>query len=95
MHSFSVANVIHLGLQKQIVETIVGYLEKWCELFPQAPDIVRAHVDTRLFFDAMYQQYFMTPGDTLNGIGPFKVTSDNGRFRTYGIAKTGPQLWTP
>ncbi|MBW3538038.1 hypothetical protein KY386_00925 [Candidatus Parcubacteria bacterium] len=96
MHSFSVANVIHLGLQKQIAKTVIEALEKWCELFPQAPDKVTAHVDTRLYFDTIYQEHFMTPDDTLAGLGPFEVTSDNGRFITYGVSQSSRhRLWTP
>jgi hypothetical protein len=92
-HSFSVANVIHLGLQKGIVNTIIEALEEWCELFPKAPDLITAHVDTKHYFAVMYGQYFMTPSDTVNELGPFEVIDDNGRFRTLGIKQT--RLWTP
>lgn len=85
MHSFSIANVIHLGLQKGNVDTIVEALEAWCELFHKAPDPITAHVDTKLYFDILYGQYFMTPGDTLNGMGPFAVAKDYGQ----------PRLWIP
>src|SRR5674476_15397 len=57
MHSFSVANVIHLGLQKGIVDTIVDALEHWCELFPKAPDAITAHVDTMHYINIMSVSY--------------------------------------
>ncbi len=95
MHSFSVANVIHLGLQKDIVEDIVEALEKWCELFPKAPDPITAHVDTKQYFDIMYGEFFMTATDTVDGLGPFETVGERNGHRQLGIKQGQSKLWVP
>ncbi len=97
MHSFSVANCIHLGLQKGNVEIVVEKIEQWCELFPKAPDAITAHVDTKLFFDILYPRLFMTPHDTIDGLGPFEVVGESktNRYLTYAPMSSEPKLWVP
>lgn len=89
-HSFSVANVIHLGFQKGNVETIITALEKWCETVTRAPNLVAAHVDTKVFFDTLYGESFMR-SDTIDGVGPFSPIT--GRGSVPGTRPSG--LWVP
>jgi hypothetical protein len=97
MHSFSVANVVHLGLQKGNIDKVVSALEKWAEVVIQAPNHSVAYADTREFFDIMYGECFMSDGDTLDGFGPFKVvetTPDGTRWIGMG-SETSSGLWVP
>ncbi|HSX47020.1 MAG TPA: hypothetical protein VLF87_03480 [Patescibacteria group bacterium] len=67
MHSFSVANCIHLGLQKDISETIIARLDKWADQARNTTtrrrlDVDQAisfDVDTKIFVDLVYAEYFM------------------------------------
>ncbi|MDO8551214.1 MAG: hypothetical protein Q7S03_00835 [bacterium] len=93
MHSFSIANVIHLGLQKGNAIEIIDGLEKWCEIFPKALDPIMAHVDTRMFFDVLYGS-FMTSEDTAAGLGPFDTLVEPDGL-TLKVVKPGRRIWTP
>lgn len=96
LQSFSVANVIHLGLQKGIAKVVIEDLEKWCTVVVEAPDPTTAYVDTRQFFDIMYAQYFMTGKDTISGLGPFGKISERNGFSIYGSSQQTPSgLWVP
>jgi hypothetical protein len=67
LHSFSVANICHLALQKGVTGQVVDALERWRELYVGAPDAATAYVDTRMFFDHVYADFFMTAEDTIDG----------------------------
>lgn len=94
LHHFSVANCLHLGLQKQIASRIVEDLERWAGIVSQAPDRLTAHVDTKQFFDVLYVDRFLKHGDTIAGAGPFPVAAPPVRKLPRGIPP-GKQLWTP
>ena len=67
MHSYPVANVIELGLQKGNVLGVIEALEKWCKIYPTGLPVTR-DVDTRQYFDMLYAEFFMQPEDTMNGV---------------------------
>lgn len=71
LSSFRVANVFHMGIQKGNASEVIKALERWCTVVVRAPDYITAQVDTRIFFDTVYSQFFMTGEDTINGIKIF------------------------
>lgn len=69
-NSFSVSNVLHLSLQKGNLDEVLDALEKWWEVVSiiWSTQHIRAQADTREFFDIVYSQFFMSRGDTIDGI---------------------------
>lgn len=95
MHSFSVANVLHMALQKGIAELALTKLERASQISALAPDEITRHVDLKIGFDILYQELFFTSEDTIGGLGPFEVVEERGNFRSWGVAKSSSKLWTP
>ncbi len=74
LNAYSVANLLHLARQKGQADEMIAALEEWCEIVVKAPDTVTAGVDTRLYFDILYRDLFISRGDSINGFGPFVQT---------------------
>lgn len=57
---------------------MLAALEKWSRLVRLAPDIDTAYRDSKMFFDSVYKEYFMTSTDTINGVWLEEVRYSNG-----------------
>ena len=80
LFGFQVANVVHLSSQKGNVNEVLASLEKWSRLVRLAPDIDTAYRDSKMFFDSVYKEYFMTSTDTINGVWLEEVRYSNGQL---------------
>lgn len=94
MHSHSIANCVHLGLQKGNADEVVRMLEEWHEVYTKAPHLIEMQVDTRKYFELMYEELFIQAGDSIRGTHLVPGTPINGH-RTYTLAPERPKLWTP
>lgn len=95
VHSFPVANVLHLALQKGNLEEVINALENWCKVVATVPDLITAHVGTKRYFDTLYTEYFMTGPDTVDGVGPLVPVERNGKIM-YTFAKSEEsKIWLP
>lgn len=82
MHSYAVANCIHLGLQKGVVDnTFIGRLERWSDVARNTQEKRRRDpsnaaefdAETRLFFKYLHAEYFIAGQSQL--IVPASVSS--------------------
>lgn len=78
LHSFSVANLIFLGLQADCEEKVIADLLRWSEIVVRAPNPTIAYTDTRTTFDIIYREQFLEVGHTVGGFGFQKTGSEKG-----------------